>query len=749
MYVETHHHASPSYSPGCLHRPPLTPLIYFCGFLLSLQSSVRRDRPVSEKDKEKDKEKEKDKDRIETPTSDDDKQSPSTPNDGANTPVLDLNQSHHALHDLSRNRPGGANGLTLPMPTPLHPHSQHPSTNSPSLGSTDPPAYFHSPLRDAFTVTHIPPTSVSPNHGNLRGLHRTTTIGGREHSNSPTSDTRRVHEDSTNNSNPPNLTVNPAIASHPTLAINYAPQPVSPLRRDLTSRFPPALNLQSRVRLARELDSPEPSLMKEMSPRLSARLSQTAAIRRDLARQASATQQQQQQSSQNSPLAPTNQTTPPSDWPPTTDRAPSNSLLTPEDLDPRGRSAVLNPRRRGGNNASNGGIDSPASSSMTSRFLPSPTPMSGRLHNKRSVSNFSQAIDLIDATSSPDAPDFSPASRHSLRASRHSLGQPPVPLHVEKDLHSGRRSTRGRGRGRKIALIVDNNTLSQRLTSVALHRIGFTTCDLASEGEAAISMASNTKYELILMDSTLPTLSSIETARAIRWMEDQRGDVPTTILALVNNIEAAGTVSGNTIEMFKQSRFNACFERGCILTEAIGEIQETLQRNPNFLTLSADGVKKQEVRTELQDKDELEFAIKMSEIRNSSPVGHDGAPPAIGSNRRLTSTGRTFVARKPSVDVASGGSTLTIQPTMTPLDHSPNPNFHSNHQTPSPTSASSSSSTQSSHASSSNASLNATVTPTPMPGTITAGQGSAFIHSAVSVKPRRASLSIHSIKDCK
>ena len=549
----------------------------------------------------------------------------------------------------------------------------------------------------------------------------------------------------------------------------------------LHARYPPNLNLQSRNRfVARDIDAtPEPNL-KDISPRLSARLSQTAAIRRDMARQASLSQQQQAQAQQ-TPSGPNSAVLPSSATPPlpSSTIAPAVRTGSPvsqsppqsgdwsmavllagcDDGDLRSRCTVLNPRRAGGPDV----CESPIASA---RCQISQGPWTSR-NAKRSVSGFSQAIDLIDSTAVPEVPDFSPASRHSYRASRHSLGAPPPPpptsgfTERERDggisHRAGRRSTRGRGRGPKAALIVDNNTLSQRLTSVALHRAGFSCCDSANEGESAITLAGADHYELILIDSMLPSLSALETVKAIRLQEDQRGDVPTVIVALVNSLDPPGSA-----DQYKLARFNACLERGCILTEAIADIMESLTRNPNFLTLSANGTKTHESRTDAQEREDAELAIRrtfsqvplVGEKRGLSPSLPEGAIKTR-SNRRTTSTGRAFqiMAHRaesslpaPAATTVSPAISAHVNPIALPIPisnlppSSPSPssdNFAPNDHLSSPLPVSHS------HSHS----------PSPSPTLPMSHSGSnptapiASPTTTIILKPRRASLSIHSVKD--
>lgn len=185
------------------------------------------------------------------------------------------------------------------------------------------------------------------------------------------------------------------------------------------------------------------------------------------------------------------------------------------------------------------------------------------------------------------------ASSSSLLAAGPSGGVSSVP--------ASRRSTRGRTRGRKLALLVDSVPLTQRLTSVALHRSGFTACDVATDGESGAAMARAQRYDLILMETALPAMSGVDTARAIRFYEQQTADAaaasglppssidpPAILLALTVNVDA------DSLAAYKSAGFNGAIERGAIVVEAVHDAMDTLARTPGFLIMAVGGVKTQQ-----------------------------------------------------------------------------------------------------------------------------------------------------------
>lgn len=72
-------------------------------------------------------------------------------------------------------------------------------------------------------------------------------------------------------------------------------------------------------------------------------------------------------------------------------------------------------------------------------------------------------------------------------------------------------------------LLVDDNPLNQKLLRLTLARYGFN-IELADNGEQAIELYLNNKYDLVLMDVMMPGMDGIETTQRIREIEVESGN---------------------------------------------------------------------------------------------------------------------------------------------------------------------------------------------------------------------------------
>jgi CheY-like chemotaxis protein len=85
-------------------------------------------------------------------------------------------------------------------------------------------------------------------------------------------------------------------------------------------------------------------------------------------------------------------------------------------------------------------------------------------------------------------------------------------------------------------LLVEDHPLQRKSASLLLSRIPCTVVE-ASSGEAALALAQQDKFDLILMDLGLPGIDGIETTQQIRSSENKNQQTP--IVALTANTDEA------------------------------------------------------------------------------------------------------------------------------------------------------------------------------------------------------------------
>lgn len=84
------------------------------------------------------------------------------------------------------------------------------------------------------------------------------------------------------------------------------------------------------------------------------------------------------------------------------------------------------------------------------------------------------------------------------------------------------------------ALIVDDNAGQRRLLSKVLTSFGATT-DFAEDGRQALAATGDTRYDLILMDVSMPWMDGLSATRLIRARERARDVQPTPLYIVTSH----------------------------------------------------------------------------------------------------------------------------------------------------------------------------------------------------------------------
>ena len=119
-------------------------------------------------------------------------------------------------------------------------------------------------------------------------------------------------------------------------------------------------------------------------------------------------------------------------------------------------------------------------------------------------------------------------------------------------------------------LVADDNIVNREVAQEALEQLG---CDviLVADGAEAVAMFETDKFDLVLMDGSMPVLDGFEASRQIRALEDERGLARTPIVALTAHVigSSATAWSEAGMDAILHKPFTMKAVAGC-LSELIG-----------------------------------------------------------------------------------------------------------------------------------------------------------------------------------
>ena len=123
-------------------------------------------------------------------------------------------------------------------------------------------------------------------------------------------------------------------------------------------------------------------------------------------------------------------------------------------------------------------------------------------------------------------------------------------------------------KGKKI-LVADDSAVNREVVVQALARLDVKP-DLVEDGAEAVEAAKDKRYDLILMDGSMPVLDGFEATRAIRAHEAERGLAPTNIVALTAHVAGAGAdawrdagMNDCVVKPFTMAALTTCLQTWC------------------------------------------------------------------------------------------------------------------------------------------------------------------------------------------
>lgn len=136
------------------------------------------------------------------------------------------------------------------------------------------------------------------------------------------------------------------------------------------------------------------------------------------------------------------------------------------------------------------------------------------------------------------------------------------------------RARKNNSSAKRSVLIAEDVKMTLRLTRESMCQVGFS-CDLASDGQQAVQMATTNDYALILMDISMPCINGIEATSQIRKHEREQNAPYKLIYGFTSSC------SENDLNVYNSVGMDGCFMKGCLLKEVIHQALNISRQQPN------------------------------------------------------------------------------------------------------------------------------------------------------------------------
>jgi diguanylate cyclase (GGDEF)-like protein len=153
---------------------------------------------------------------------------------------------------------------------------------------------------------------------------------------------------------------------------------------------------------------------------------------------------------------------------------------------------------------------------------------------KEVISSLVKHTDHTDIKDEESLCHLVPSLEHTLKKNTHLL--PDINTST-KDVSENCLNTSGHHKGSARILLAEDNIMNQEVMHEQMTILGYD-IDIVENGLQAQEAAEESAYDLIFMDGHMPVMNGFKAAKAIRKIEQDKNDNPTTIIALTADISS-------------------------------------------------------------------------------------------------------------------------------------------------------------------------------------------------------------------